>query len=729
MAEQGLPKVKKEAGDETADNWLKGEGTWPISEIDLKIIDPDGLFLPRDPREVQDAQQDRERGSKDLYQQKFKPPFGAVDNDWEDNIDPRAGSNPKATAVGDTGDKEGKGPVSKHAAADRSHGDDGERNYKGDATGRGSKSSIDITDEYMNKPPKANKLFPDDKKLSEMSVEELQKLLEAEESADPFFDDAGDDGDLGEDLLANLAPSDEGVIPDSEYDSAQDDEEAAALDTFEHSHQEPLPKEGTIEEILPVAAPTTPPMTEAISGDRGETDRFFGEQPGAIDKPAGAAYKAYLLWAGKKGIQPIVYQAFKRRHERQNGTSGGSLSSAGGGQAMPAPEPQPALQAEDLGADFSDMLSPLAKAKPEQLSQNLTADEKYAQLLGKVYDWATSPMEAYEKDASQKTSGSKRHMMICGSPGVGKTFSVKEAVLQAVKEGIDFKTQYVRGTIGKSISNVMAFLYRFRQGYLIIFDDCDDFLDSDLGSVMKGVFELDAPSTNTGSVGVRKMAAKNVLDLEDQPLEENAIHKYLRTDDFMMFEALGDGDYEDEDEDGIDTDGEDETQELLPARINFQSRILFISNKKRDRIDAAVRSRLSIVELYLTAEEIISRIREIFSQLLKNEKSVAKDRLEWAKTNALRWLELTVKANGRPIEFPGGRALQLPFDPENTIIEFRTYIDLVAGWLQQARKFEREHKGTNLMTTPKLPMDFLRGFLMGELVPILKDATAGSMRR
>ena len=432
------------------------------------------------------------------------------------------------------------------------------------------------------------------------------------------------------------------------------------------------------------------------------------------------------MWAGKKGVQPIVYQAFKRRHERMNGTSGGSLSSSGA--SAPAPEPQPALQASELDADFGDMLSPLAKAKPEQLSQNLTADEKYAQLLGKVYDWATSPMEPYEKDESQKTSGSKRHMMICGSPGVGKTFSVKEAVLQAVKEGVDFKTQYVRGTIGKSISNVMAFLYRFRQGYLIIFDDCDDFLDSDLGNVMKGVFELDAPSTNTGSVGVRKMAAKNVLDLEDQPLEENAIHKYLRTDDFMMNEGLGDGDYEDEDDDNVDTDGEGETQELLPARINFQSRILFISNKKRDRIDAAVRSRLSIVELYLTAEEIINRIREIFSQLLKNEKSVPKDRLEWAKTNALRWLELTIKAAGRPIEFPGGRALQLPFDPEYTTIEFRTYIDLVAGWLQQARKFEREHKGTNLMTTSKLPMDFLRGFLMGELVPILKDATAGGRR-
>ena len=382
------------------------------------------------------------------------------------------------------------------------------------------------------------------------------------------------------------------------------------------------------------------------------------------------------------------------------------------------------------------MLGPLAKATEEQLSSELTVDEKYSQLLSKVYDWATTPMEPFEKDPSKKTSGSKRHIMICGSAGVGKTFSVKEAVLRAVNEGIKFKTQYVRGTIGKSISNVMAFLYRFRQGYLIIFDDCDDFLDSDLGNVMKGVFELDAPTTNTGSVGVRKMAAKNMLDLEDQPLEESeAIRKFLRgeflneaaDEDMPMDEVVDEADDEEEFErDGMDDTGnEDKAEELLPARINFQSRILFISNKKRTQIDAAVRSRLSVIELYLSAQEIIGRIREIFAQLLKNEATVPKARLEWAKTNALRWLELTVKANGQPIEFPGGRSLQLPFEPDATIIEFRTYIDLVSGWLSQSKKYEREHKGISLMTQPKLPMDFLRGFLMGELVPILKDATKG----
>jgi hypothetical protein len=276
----------------------------------------------------------------------------------------------------------------------------------------------------------------------------------------------------------------------------------------------------------------------------------------------------------------------------------------------------------------------------------------------------------------------------------------------------------------------MAFLYRFRQGYLIIFDDCDDFLDSDLGNVMKGVFELDAPSTNTGSVGVRKMAAKNMLDLEDQPLEEGqAIRNFLQKD-FMMNEAL----LSDDDDDVMERDAMADTgeeagaEELLPARINFQSRILFISNKKRERIDTAVRSRLSVVELYLTATEIIGRIREIFPQLLKNEKTVPANRLQWAKTNALRWLELTVKASGQPIEFPGGRALQLPFEPDGTIVEFRTFIDLVSGWLAQSRKYEREHKGVSLMSQAKLPMDFLRGFLMGELVPILKDATAGGRR-
>lgn len=705
MAEQeGLPKVKKAAGDETAKDTLKGTATWPISEIDPKIIDPDGLYLPRDPREVAEEQQDRERGSKDLYQQKFRPPFGAIQNDWESNIDPRAD------------EKDAKGPISKHAAANRDHEKDGERN-QGD--------SMDITDDYMDKDPK-EKLFSDDKKLDEMTIEQLEKLLEAEESR-PF------DSAEGDDLLMNIPPQPETRVPDEEYNSAQDDEIVAALDTFEHAHQPPIPKEGPLEKIF---THSSGPEALTEAGGKGDFDKFFQENPSAIQKDPRAAYAQYKKWADKKGIEPGWWQTFQRRHAKGTPAEAAAMSSRSPGRATATsalpPPIKMGLQASELESEFGDMLAPIAKAAPEQLSAEMTVDEKYNQLLSKIYDWATTPMEPFEREVSKKTKGSKRHMMICGSAGVGKTFSVKEAVLQAVKEGIDFKTQYVRGTIGKSISNVMAFLYRFRQGYLIIFDDCDDFLDSDLGNVMKGVFELDAPSTNTGSVGVRKMAAKNVLDLEDQPLEEQtAIRKFLQGNDFMAYREAFEGDDDDDvlERDGMADTGEEATaEELLPARINFQSRILFVSNKKRDHIDAAVRSRLSVVELYLSAIEIIGRIREIFPQLLKNETTIPKPRLEWAKTNALRWLELTVKANGQPIEFPGGRALQLPFEPEYTVIEFRTFIDLVSGWLSQAKKFEREHKGTDLMNQPKLPMEFLRGFLMGELVPILKDATAGGRR-
>jgi hypothetical protein len=1041
MAEQGLPKIKKAAGDETADNWLKGEAGWPLSEIDPNVIDPDGLYLPRDPREVAEEQQDLTWGSKDLYQQKFKPPFGAVQNDYESNIDPRAE------------DKDAKGPISKNAAANRDHSKDGER------------KQTYITSDYMNKKPSTS-LLPEEN----MSISQLEKLLEEIE-----FDVMADSAD---DLLFNARTSPiSSSISAEDYDSALDDEEQRALDTFEHAQQAPLPKEGPIEDILPR------PVKVLTETGKGGFDKFFQENPEAYGKDPREAFSQYKKWASKKGIEAGYWQTFQRQHSK------GGAAEAFGASADMTPEPMPGLMASELEGEFGDMLAPLSKAAPEMLSAEMTVDEKYSQLLSKVYDWATNPMEAYERDASKKTSGSKRHLMICGSPGIGKeqphsakiltpqgwvsmgairvgdivctpdnktakvvnkfpqgvkpvyeitlkdgrkaraglehlwkvkdyqqreqvlqtgdliasteegytfnnggvecskwlmpfvspiefskkelpidpyalglllgdgglsasaitftttdpellvslveglnktftvearkasteidfrivslakqgrtteindtlrslglkkvtsdrkfipeqykwstiqdrldilsglvdtdgyipqgsgaytqittvskrlcediieivqglggrashrskpgkyklpdgsqrickeaytitfslpaelpapskltrkrerygdrqirtwqaltnielvgfeesscimldseehlyitdnyvvthnTFSVKEATLKAVGEGIKFKTQYVRGTIGKSISNVMAFLYKFRQGYLIIFDDCDDFLDSDLGNIMKGVFELDAPSTNTGSVGVRKMAAKNVLDLEDQPLEEGATIRNFLNNDLMIYnEAFGDdGDEEEELEREGMTDldtGDDEGQELLPARINFQSRILFISNKKRERIDSAVRSRLSVVELYLTPQEILGRIRDIFPQLLKNETSVPKERLDWAKTNALRWLELTVKANGRPIEFPGGRAFQLPFSADSTVIEFRTFIDLVSGWLSQARKYEREHKGFDLMSQQKLPMDFLRGFLMGELVPILKDAASiGSGRK
>ncbi len=686
-------------------------GEWPISEIDPKVIDLDGLYLPRDPRDVAESEQDITRGSKDLYQSKFRPPFSAVSNDYESNVDPRAGSSTKTQSVGDKGDKEAKGPVSKHAAANRDHAKDGERNQG---------TEIDIIDEYINKKPK-------EEMLESMSMRDLEKLLEAEEAEiNALIDDANpEDVDS---LLTNIPPqSISDPVSDEEYDSSEDDEIATALDTFEHAHEPPQPKEGPIEDILSQKGEI---FTEAAGG-KGELDRFFIDNPDAVDKDTKEAWKQYIHWADNLGIERAWGETFKRKHMvAKNPARAAAASSSRGSYARPAPLPPKANVSAEEFEDFSDMLGSFHKATPEELKPTLTAEEKYDQLMSKVYEWATTPMTEFERDVTKQTTGSKRHIMICGSPGIGKTFHVKESVLQAVKEGIDFKTQYVRGTIGKSVSNVMAFLYRFRQGYLIIFDDCDDFLDSDLGNVMKGVFELDAPVTNTGSVGVRRAAMKNVSELEDQPLTENFIRSYLLKEAGVRDDVeIDEDDMPEDDIEVEDEDSEESKEELLPARISFQSRILFISNKKREKIDAAVRSRLSIVELYLAPEEIVNRIKKLLPQLLKNERSVPADRLQWAKLNALRWLELTVKADGRPIEFPGGRTLQLPFDANSTVLEFRTYIDLVSGWLAQAKKYERSHPKESLMKSQKLPMEFLRGFLIGELIPILKDAAMGGGSR
>lgn len=668
-------------------------GINPVSEIDPKILDPDGLYIPRTPDEETEKQQDITRGSKDLYQARFKPPFSAVSNDKEEDVRPRADS------------KEDKGPISKHAAADRDHSKDGERDY------------TYIEDDYMNKDPKTDM-------LESLSVKQLEKLLEVEEersSLIPSEELESEDID-DSDLLINISPqSTISSVDDTEYNSTEDDEVAVALDTFDHACQSPKPCEGPIEEILSEAELK---LTE--SAGKGEISRFFQENPEVIHRDVRIAWNLYRTWAQEEGIEPAWIETFKRKHLLANINKEKTGAEPSLSKENITSSRGSSISSEELSGEFSDTLGHLTTASVEDLAPTLSVEEKFDQLSSKVYTWATNPMEAFEKDVAEKASGSKRHMMVCGSPGVGKTFSIKESVLRAIKDGITFKTQYVRGTIGKSVSNVMAFLYRFRQGYLVIFDDCDDFLDSDLGNVMKGVFELDSPSTNTGSARVRKMAMKNVTDLEEQPIEEsNSLQKYLLKD---LYEKIEDEEEDfSVDEDSEDTDLEEEEEkeeEILPARISFQSRILFISNKKRSRIDAAVRSRLSIVELYLTAEEIIGRIRHLLPQLLKNEKSVSSDKLQWAKFNALRWLELTVKANGRPIEFPDGRSLLLPFDTDRTVLEFRTYIDLVSGWLSQAKKYETAHKGEALMKMQKLPIEFLRGFLIGELIPILRDATS-----
>jgi hypothetical protein len=69
----------------------------------------------------------------------------------------------------------------------------------------------------------------------------------------------------------------------------------------------------------------------------------------------------------------------------------------------------------------------------------------------------------------------KRHALIFGDPGVGKTYECTRALEANLNHG-KYEMKYYKGNVGKSITACAAFFYKYSAGYVIMLDDNDAML-------------------------------------------------------------------------------------------------------------------------------------------------------------------------------------------------------------------------------------------------------------
>jgi hypothetical protein len=152
-----------------------------------------------------------------------------------------------------------------------------------------------------------------------------------------------------------------------------------------------------------------------------------------------------------------------------------------------------------------------------------------------------------------------KSVIITGSGGLGKTYTVTQAVRAAnMEEGEDF--EIVKGfTTPKSLYRL---LYNNRER-LVIFDDCDSVWD------------------NPTSVSLLKAALDSY---ETRKLS-------------WLSEMRGD-------------------EDDLPQQFDFEGRIIFVSNLALSELDQAVLSRCLYVDVSMTPEEKIERIKAIMKDIL-----------------------------------------------------------------------------------------------------------------
>lgn len=158
--------------------------------------------------------------------------------------------------------------------------------------------------------------------------------------------------------------------------------------------------------------------------------------------------------------------------------------------------------------------------------------------------------------------GDSKSVIISGSGGLGKTFTVLRCLRQV---GLEEETDYeiVKGfTTPKSLYRL---LWRNRKR-IVVFDDCDSVWD------------------NPTSVSILKAA--------------------LDSYETRRLSWLSEG-FRNEDDD-------------LPQTFEFEGKIIFVSNQSLAELDQAVLSRCLFVDVSMTAAEKIDRIRSLVPEIRKD---------------------------------------------------------------------------------------------------------------
>lgn len=167
-------------------------------------------------------------------------------------------------------------------------------------------------------------------------------------------------------------------------------------------------------------------------------------------------------------------------------------------------------------------------------------------------------------------------ILVAGRGGIGKTHTV-EQVLH--KLGLSDGEGYFKITGAASPAALYRELFNHRKG-IILFDDCDSVFDSQDGrNLLKNA---------TDTKKVRKVSWSKISDVYFDPAEtdDEAYEKNVKAGSFPKF-------------------------------FNFEGKIIFISNMKKDKLDpdGALRTRAFIVDVDPTNEDVINFMKKICNKI------------------------------------------------------------------------------------------------------------------
>jgi len=206
------------------------------------------------------------------------------------------------------------------------------------------------------------------------------------------------------------------------------------------------------------------------------------------------------------------------------------------------------------------------------------------------------PVDVLFKDLADLSdlviNGNRPSLVVTGAGGTGKSFTVKERIkASGLAKGREYNIQ-------KGASSVFGLYQSFflnRNEKLLVFDDCDDvFKDITSQNLLKAALDSDEPRELSWS-------SRNTIPI-DQGLDASVINNIeMGIEQSIM--AGGD---------------EEGKTAKLPSTFRFKGRVIFISNLAFDKIPQPVVSRSLLIDVTLTDNEMLERMRSVTSVIAKD---------------------------------------------------------------------------------------------------------------
>lgn len=255
------------------------------------------------------------------------------------------------------------------------------------------------------------------------------------------------------------------------------------------------------------------------------------------------------------------------------------------------------------------------------------AQDMYSQIQGAISN--SKPTEAEVKDpetlyghlaqlVEMACKGSLRSLLIYGGPGTGKTYTIMKTIQE---KGMVKGKDYVKLSGKASPVEIYKTLFMYRDKGLVVFDDLDSmWRNEDATNILKAALDT-SPVREISWVSAQTINVSRMSDAQKSELFKK-IDKQINGE-ALEDEAVFDSDESDEDEgDGkkkkkAATSAQTFNPDKLkyPSMFDFTGRVIFISNLKKEEFDTAIMSRSAKINMDMTPQQILIRMRAILPSL------------------------------------------------------------------------------------------------------------------